>query len=164
MYSSFSTYLVRSAVGVRQAARSRGYRELELRPSSARALHAASASFDLPSGELRFGWVRSGGLQMDKVSEADVAQLSCGRLGGHIEAVEFASFGTPATRALGRGDDGDDDDAAGPRLWRHPECHAAASNKVVEQQCVERNNCTVAAHREMFGVDATMAGACSAAA
>jgi len=99
MYSSFSAYLVTSVAGVRQAAGSEGFRHLELRPSAARALHGASATLDLASGEARFEWARSGGSQYDKVAEGDVAELTCGPHGGVMTAVEFASFGTPT---LGR--------------------------------------------------------------
>ena len=63
MYSSYSAYLVRSVAGLSQAASSSGYQQLELRPSAAYALHSASATLELPNGDVRFEWVRSGGTQ-----------------------------------------------------------------------------------------------------
>ena len=109
MFSSFSTYLVRSLAGLRAAPSgnhaeigrrsSGGYAEIELRPSGSYALSGATATLELPNGDARlswvpaphmahsrtvhlplgallsactvcgYRWVRSGGLQLDKVAE-----------------------------------------------------------------------------------------------
>ena len=69
MFSSYSAYLVQSIAGITQKDGSAGFSHVELRASNAYALHSASASLDLPNGELRFEWVRSGGMQYDKVAE-----------------------------------------------------------------------------------------------
>ena len=153
---------------VRQGAGSHGYKHIELRAASARALHGASASLDLPSGELSFRWSRSGGRQHDKVSEGDSAEFDCGPRGGVIEAVEFASFGTPAVRrrsAVGRSSEMSEI----PPLEAHPLCHAPRSAEVLTSACVGRQRCSMLATREAFGLDASKFGTellanCSAAA
>ena len=167
---------------VRQVAGSHGYKHLELRAASARALHGASATLDLPSGELSFRWSRSGGRQHDKVSEGDSAEFDCGPRGGVFEAVEFASFGTPAVRrrsavggssemserrrsAVGRSSEMSEI----PPLEAHPLCHAPRSAEVLTSACVGRQRCSMLATREAFGLDASKFGTellanCSAAA
>jgi hypothetical protein len=153
---------------VRQVAGSHGYKHLELRAASARALHGASATLDLPSGELSFRWSRSGGRQHDKVSEGDSAEFDCGPRGGVIEAVEFASFGTPAVRrrsVVG----GISEMSEIPPLEAHPLCHAPRSAEVLTSACVGRQRCSMLATREAFGPDASKFGTellanCSAAA
>ena len=110
--------------------------------ASARALHGASATLDLPSGELSFRWSRSGGRQHDKVSEGDSAEFDCGPRGGVIEAVEFASFGTPAVRrrsAVG----GISEMSEIPPLEAHPLCHASRSAEVLTSACVGRQRCSM---------------------
>jgi len=142
---------------VRQGAGSHGYKHLELRAASARALHGASATLDLPSGELSFRWSRSGGRQHDKVSEGDSAEFDCGPRGGVIEAVEFASFGTPAVRrrsAVG----GISEMSEIPPLEAHPLCHAPRSAEALTSACVGRQRCSMLATREAFGLDASKFG------
>lgn len=164
MFSSYSAYLVKSVAGLAQRDGSAGYRQLDLRASSAYALHRASATMALPHGDVRFNWTRSGGMQYDKVSEGGDAHLSCGPRGGVITQVVFASFGTPMVG----GDDGSAVEAEA-RPWRVPPlsvratCHATSSHEVVTSRCVGRTHCTIAANGALFGFGAADAARCAAA-
>ena len=175
MYSSYSAYLVSALGGISQPEGSAGYRRIELRPSAAYALRGAHVTLDLPHGDVSLRWERSGGVQLDKVAEGDVAALDCGPRGGKIVRVAFASFGTPA---VGHGSEGAasaptddprwslaDHYAAGvPPLHAHSACHARTSAEVVAAQCVGRASCRVPARREEFGFGAAEVARCEAAA
>jgi hypothetical protein len=165
MFSSYSAYLVNSLAGLRQAPGSVGFRHVEMRPASARALAGADATLDLPSGPVSFRWTRSGGTQFDKVSENDTAELSCGPRGGVITAVEFASFGTPTTTDGARSlSDSSTSTTLAAQLQANPDCHAAESEAAVAARCVGKPRCSVPATRSFFGVGEPMRSQCLAAA
>ena len=90
MWSSYSSYLVRSVGGLGQGHGSAGYKTIEFRPSKHYELRAANVSVELAHGTAALRWVRHGGYQFDHVSEGGSAHLSCGRLGGRIVGVEAA--------------------------------------------------------------------------
>ena len=166
MFSSYSAYLVQSVGGVDQQAASAGFTRLDLRASSSYALHAASTKVELPHGTLEFNWTRVGGRQYDKVAEGGVARLDCGKGGGVIQRVAFASFGTPRVGPSSRAGVTDDARAHArvPPLVESPSCHAPSSVDVIRAACVGRPRCEVGAERARFGLSDDDARTCDAAA
>ena len=65
---------------------------------------------------------------MGQAPASEVAELSCGRNGGMIKAVRFASWGTPFGSC---GSFGADDNCAVP------------AERLVERLCLGRSNCTL---------------------
>lgn len=170
----YSAYLVTALAGIGQPEGGAGYRHIELRPSAAYALHGASSTLALPHGDVELRWERSGGVQLDKVAEDDVATLDCGPRGGAIARVAFASFGTPAVGGAGGGANGLVEDplqwtlAAGgaevPPLRAHPACHARTSEDVIAARCLGRSSCRVPARRADFGFGEADVARCEAVA
>ena len=136
---------------------------LEFRPSSAYALHAANVSLDLPFGMASLEWVRSGGLQMEMVSEGYDAQLSCGA-GGKIKSVEWASFGRPFHSTTGPAFAAMDASTATEGWQVDRECHAVRSVDVVASACVGAVHCTLRADRSTFLMSSDEAQGCAASA
>ena len=165
MWSSYSSYLVRSVGGLGQDHKSVGYKAIDFRPSKHYELRAANVSMELAHGTAALRWVRHGGYQFDYVNEGDITHLSCGRMGGRIVGVETASFGTPhRVRRM--------QDAAAevvPRLRqdqefeRDTECHAEETEKVIARECVGKLACTLRATRETFEMAAVEQAKCTRA-
>ena len=104
-------------------------------------------------GRVRFSWQRSGGRQVEQVSEGDTAVLSCGARGGTIHRVHFASFGTPR---VGQGNTA----WALPRLEASATCHASRSVQIVAEACIGRSECHLVATRTFFELMAEEEAAC----
>jgi len=163
MWSSYSAYLVKTLGGISQPAGQVGFQRLEFRPSSAYALHAANVSLDLPFGMASLKWVRSGGVQIEKVSEGHDAHLSCGA-GGKIVSVEWASFGRPFHSTTGPASAAMDASTATEGWQLHRECHAARSVDVVASACVGAAHCTLRADRSTFSMSSAETQSCAASA
>ena len=93
MFSSFTKYLVEHPGGLAQRPNSVGFHDLVLTPAHTRGLSGATVESLLDHGEVNLTWERAGGLQCTKTPEGDTAALSCGKGGGAIKQVRFASFG-----------------------------------------------------------------------
>jgi hypothetical protein len=158
MFSSFSHYLVTTVGGVeeeqRQAAATTGDSDgggggglhLHLRPAAGGALDVAAARvrIDTARGLVEHAWRREGGAQCGKAAAGDEVQLDCGASGGVIEAVRFASFGTPG--------------GGGCRSVTSPftasgSCHAPASEAIVRQRCLGRRACVLSSTAAQFAFD-----------
>merc|ERR1711871_917185 len=134
MWSSYSAYLVRSLAGISHRYNSaNGLVEIDLRPSSAYELSGANSTMHLPQGDVVLTWRRSGGMQVTKVAAGDLARLSCGETGGHIDAIDFASFGRPRGGAFYDG------------VAVDPSCHVPTSLDVARSACVGKASCELRA-------------------
>jgi len=130
MFSSYTKYLIEHPGGMRQAEGSSGFQDVLFEPPLAVGLSGATVTSQLEQGEIRFEWERAGGLQCSKVTEGNVAALSCGQDGGVVTKVRFASYGKPVglCGAFGAAD----------------ECHADVT-LAVEQLCLGKASCDVTA-------------------
>jgi hypothetical protein len=99
------------------------------------SLTSAQASVVTPSGPLSVAWLNSSAAVCAEVEENGVLELSCGT-GATIQAITFASFGTPT---------------GGCNTFQASSCSAANSTSVVSAACVGKAACSVLASDATFG-------------
>ena len=141
VWSSYSHYLVSDLAGVSQRrwAGGWGYRSLNFLPASAGlGLSHARAEIDLPVGRVVHSWRRHGGVQCGKAAQGRAMRLECGKHGGVIVAVDFASFGAP------RGICG--------AFEVDSSCHASTAANIIAEQCLGRSSCEIQADPQAFTV------------
>ena len=136
-------YLVEHVAGLSHSPGLDGRRTIRFGPAADLGVSSATVRSMLDHGEVSLDWERAGGLQCAKAPAGEVAELSCGRGGGVVKAVRFASWGTPFGSC---GSFGADDRCA------------VSAVRLVERRCLGRANCTVPAAAELLGAAANCAG------
>ena len=130
MFSSVSSWLQSDMIGLKQRKDSIGFKAIELHPAQSLEISKASIQLEYPK-PIQYSWHRQGGLQCGKTAEEKSSltkglSISCGE--GTIMKVSFASFGNP-------------EGSCG--YHRTGSCHYPQSNKIVEQYCLNKTECTI---------------------
>ena len=156
MFSSYSTFLLRLAVGVEP--RGNGYSDgalvwpvgFGLANDTQHLLPWSSGSMTTPRGTVDVSWttiappVPSADQTCGKADEADAGSmayvtLSCAEYNSTIAAIVFASFGHPSGSC------------SGIPFAVNESCHAVNSSDIVTAACIGRADCSVPVDNKLFG-------------
>ena len=146
MFSSVSGWMMTDMVGLRMAPGSFGFNDISFYPAQSLEPSEASVTLEHPR-PVRFYWRRSGGVQCGRVAEDRSSlrpnlphhgglALSCGRDGGVVVKVTFASFGNPS---------------GGCGQYQRGSCHARNSEEVAEKLCLGKKSCLVPSGADFWG-------------
>ncbi|EGD77258.1 hypothetical protein PTSG_12712 [Salpingoeca rosetta] len=150
MFGSQSAWYYQHLAGIQLSPGTRGYSNITFKPQVIGSrgavcgnLSSVEASVVTPRGRIASSWACGGGVQSplcSQVEEHDTLRLSCDSLGGgKIEAVSFASFGTPTGSCNGG--------------FALSNCTSPQSMSVVTKACVGKERCSVLAENAVFGGD-----------
>lgn len=148
MWSSVSTYLVQQVAGLNQQPSSAGYSDVLFNPGAMPGnvgrggVSAASASLDLPRGQVAIDWAWSGGTHCATAADGSDMTLSCGTDGGTISEIVFASYGAPEGQC--------------GSFIANSDCDHGSAPLALEKLCLGQQSCT-------FQVGAAIMGATEAA-
>jgi len=140
MFGSVGDWFYKALAGIDHPAGDVGYAQITIAPQVVGDLLAVDATFMTGKGNISVSWQKQGGdMICGSAPEGYVVSLDCSSIGseGVIEEITFASYGTP------RGTCG--------AYGYNTSCHATASKKSVEFQCLGKKSCSFLANADILG-------------